>query len=173
MNDKYNKEDAYQTLELINFWISNIDTKTSFALAYVAVLMGFAFAHGTPTVFKEIMDTCPPAMASIFKLILVLALYGASMGATIHLFLAVIARVKNDSGKTSLLFFGAISEMSLNDYKSKILNMDDKDITKDLLEQVHTNSKICTRKIKRYNSGIVCLIIATVICFIGVAFGII
>ena len=47
MSDKYSKEDAYQTIDLINSWINNVDTKTSFALAYAAVLMGFAFANGT------------------------------------------------------------------------------------------------------------------------------
>lgn len=173
MSDKYNKGDAYQTLELINSWINNVDNKTSFALAYVAVLMGFAFAHGTPNVFKEIIKIYPPTCKTVLEMILVLALYGTSMGAIINLFMVVIARVKNDSGKNSLLFFGNISKMNLNDYKTKILNMDEKDITKDLLEQVYTNSIICAKKMKRYNSGIVCLIAATIICFVGVAFGII
>lgn len=173
MGDKYSKEDAYQTIELINSWINNVDTKTSFALAYVAVLMGFAFAHGTPAVFKELMNTCPPTKEIIIKLILVLALYITSILAVTNLFMAIIARVKNDSGKKSMLFFGTISTMSLNDYKAKVLNMDERDIIKDLLEQVHTNSKICSLKIKKYNQGIIFLIIATVICFVSVAFGIV
>lgn len=173
MSDKYSKEDAYQTIDLINSWINNVDTKTSFALAYVAVLMGFAFANGTSTVFQEAKNTCPLTCGIIFKLILVLMLYGASVGAIINLFMAVIARVKNDSGKKSMMFFGSISQMSINDYKAKILNMDEKDIIKDLLEQIHTNSRICMKKIKRYNKGIVYLIIATIICFVSVAFGII
>ena len=140
MGDKYSKEDAYQTIELINSWINNVDTKTSFALAYVAVLMGFAFAHGTPAVFKELMNTCPPTKEIIIKLILVLALYITSILAVTNLFMAIIARVKNDSGKKSMLFFGTI---------------------------------ICSLKIKKYNQGIIFLIIATVICFVSVAFGIV
>lgn len=34
-NQVYTKEDAYQNLEMINTWISSIDTKVSFALALV------------------------------------------------------------------------------------------------------------------------------------------
>ena len=96
MADKYSKEDAYQTINLINSWINNVDTKTSFALAYAAVLMGFAFANGTSAVFQEAKNTCPLTCGIIFKLILVLMLYGASVGAIINLFMAVIARVKNE-----------------------------------------------------------------------------
>ena len=33
------------------------------------------------------------------------------------------------------------------------MNMSDVDLTKDLLEQVHTNSCICTAKFKKYNIG--------------------
>ncbi len=173
MSDKYNKEDAYQTIALINSWINNVDAKTSFALAYVTALMGFAFTDGIPDVFTELKDASVWTFSLGLKLMVVSALYITSIGAILNLFMAIFARVKNDSGKKSMMFFGTIAEMNLNEYKAKTMNMDDKDITKDLLEQVHTNSRICTQKINRYNKGIKCLIIATAICFIIVAFGII
>ena len=39
-NPGFRKDDAYQTLTLINTWIGNIDTKISFALALAGVLIG-------------------------------------------------------------------------------------------------------------------------------------
>ena len=39
-NDSYTKDDAFKTLQIINTWISNIDTKTSFCLAFCAVMIG-------------------------------------------------------------------------------------------------------------------------------------
>ena len=37
-NRAFKKEDAYETLGIINTWIGNMDTKVSFALALAGVL---------------------------------------------------------------------------------------------------------------------------------------
>lgn len=34
----FEKEDAYRSLEMVNTWINNLDTKVSFALALVGAL---------------------------------------------------------------------------------------------------------------------------------------
>ena len=43
-NIVFKKEDAFQTLSMINTWIGNIDTKISFALALAGVLIGMIFS---------------------------------------------------------------------------------------------------------------------------------
>ena len=43
-NRAFKKEDAYETLGIINTWIGNMDTKVSFALALAGVLIGVIFA---------------------------------------------------------------------------------------------------------------------------------
>ena len=54
-DNKFSKEDAYQALELTNSWTNNADTKISFVLAYIAVLIGFVFYNaGTVHVQGEI-----------------------------------------------------------------------------------------------------------------------
>lgn len=185
-NEKYNKDDAYQTLELINSWINNIDAKISFALAYVSVLAGFVFANGSPAVFKEIVDLEVMAKGIVIKAAIVILLYITSFLSIVFMFLALKARIEKrsfwkrifaknirESNSKSVMFFGAIASNSLNDFKSKTMNMDNKEIIKDLLEQVHTNSKICMKKMKYYNSGLFWLFIATSFCFVSVAFNII
>ena len=174
MNDeKYTKDDAYHTLDLINSWINNVDAKTSFALAYVAVLIGFVFVNGSPSVLTDIASAEKTTACMVIKAIIVIALYGTSFLSTIFMFLAIKARTDNTSGKRSVMFFGTISDMELNDFKAKTLNMDEKDLTKDLLEQIHTNSTICSKKMKFYNKGIFWLVMATILCFLSVVFNII
>lgn len=41
----YKKEDAYETLGIINTWIGNMDTKVSFALTLAGVLIGAGKIH--------------------------------------------------------------------------------------------------------------------------------
>ena len=50
----FKKDDAYQTLSMINTWIGNIDTKISFALALAGVLIGMIFSGGIPNAFQRI-----------------------------------------------------------------------------------------------------------------------
>ena len=58
MNEyKFTKVDAYNTLNLINSWINNVDAKTSFALAFTAVLFGFIFIKGTPIMIFDILNS--------------------------------------------------------------------------------------------------------------------
>jgi len=45
-NRAFKKEDAYETLGIINTWIGNMDTKVSFALALAGVLIGVIFEKG-------------------------------------------------------------------------------------------------------------------------------
>lgn len=47
-NRTLKKEDAYETLSIINTWIGNMDTKVSFALALAGVLTGAIFEKGMP-----------------------------------------------------------------------------------------------------------------------------
>ncbi len=172
-DEKYTKDDAYHTLDLINSWINNVDAKTSFALAYVAVLIGFVFVNGSPSVFTDIQSTEKIVACMIIKAIIVIALYGTSLLSIIFMFFAIKARTNNISGKKSVMFFGTIASMELINFKAKTLNMGEKELTKDLLEQIHTNSSICTKKMKFYNKGIFWLIIATILCFVSVVFNII
>ena len=77
-NLAFNKEDAYQALSLINTWVSNIDTKTSFALALVGVLIGMIFSDGIPNAFQKIAEVSKLAELNggeILAAILVVLLY--------------------------------------------------------------------------------------------------
>jgi len=156
----FSKDDAYQTLEIINSWIGNMDTKVSFALAFVGVLIGSIFKEGLPNAFKKIEsipNICKAEATDILAVILVILLYGASLLAIIYFILAITARVQTQA--QSLFFFGSINKMQLSEYRNKINSLTEQD-----------NSRICTLKATYYNKGIKSLIATIGFWFICMIF---
>ena len=158
----FEKEDSYKLLELTNSWIGNMDTKASFLLAYLALVNGFVVSNGVPSIFSE-LPSIPTGVDIWLKKILAIALYLTLVSSLFLLLGTLTARLKGNKKKTSLLFFGEIASMSLNDYKAKILNRTEEELIKDVLEQIHTNSLICTKKSRYYNVGVRVTFIATVL----------
>lgn len=156
MGNKYDKEDAYRTLELINSWINNVDTKASFALAFQTFLIGSCINNGLPAGIKTFIDVTPKQRTCVIwiNVIAVSIFLIACTSASTYLLLTLVAKTRNKARKKSVMFFGTIAAYSLNDFKAKTMNMSESELIKDLLEQVHTNSEICMTKFQRYNMGI-------------------
>lgn len=169
--NKYTREDAYKALELTNSWINNVDTKASFGLAFIVALLAIVFYNaGTmPRAFEMLFKTKEEAntlCCVIFSAILVSCLYLTCLSAIISFFFAIRGRIKNQNIKNSMFFFGSIATMSLNEFKARTMGMNDKDLIKDILEQVHTNSCICKIKFKFYNIGLGLLVLSVILFFL-------
>jgi len=172
-NVAFKKEDAYQTLTLINAWISNIDTKISFALALAGVLIGMIFSGGIPNAFHRIAEVSKMSELNggeILAAILVGLLYLASFLSIVCFMWAIVARVKNLNNAPSLFFFGSIGKMELQSYREKVNKITERELVEDLEEQIHTNSRICSQKAKWYNRGIKFLLITIILWFICMSF---
>ncbi|MGC4019989.1 MAG: DUF5706 domain-containing protein [Muricomes sp.] len=153
----YTKEDAYQSLQMVNSWISNIDAKISFTMAFVAVLMGFVFSNGIPRVFIEISKlngVQQISCAQVFFCILVIALYLLCLLSIASLIMALTARVKNTSIDTSVFFFADIAKRTFDDLKNDMDYISEGKLLKDLQGQIYVNSQICTKKAKFFNYGL-------------------
>lgn len=103
-NRAFKKEDAYETLGIINTWIGNMDTKVSFALALAGVLIGVIFEKGIPNAFERITEVSKLAELSggeIIAAILVALLYLSSFISILCFMLSIIARVKNLNNASS------------------------------------------------------------------------
>lgn len=174
LQDKvFDKEDAYETLGIINTWIGNIDTKVSFSLALSGALIGVIFDKGMPHIFKRIAEVSNLKVLSggdLIGAILVVLLYLSSFISILCFMLSIIARVNNPSNAPSVFFFGSIGNMTLANYKKSVKAMNDQDIIDDLEEQIHTNSLLCSLKAKWYNKGMKCLLVAVVLWFICMIF---
>ena len=172
-NRAFKKEDAYETLGIINTWIGNMDIKVSFALALAGVLIGVIFEKGMPSAFERITEVSKLAELSggeIIAAILVALLYLSSFISILCFMLSIIARVKNLNNASSIFFFGSIGNMTLENYKSAVKDMDEKEMIDDLEEQIHTNSKICSLKAKWYNKGIKFLLATVILWFVCMIF---
>lgn len=169
----FTKDDAYQSLSMVNTWISNIDTKISFALALAGVLIGIIFSTGFPGALLRVGEVSKLSELNggeIIAAVLVCLLYIVSFLSILYFMLVIIARVKNLNNSQSIYFFGSISAMDLQDYKYKVNNMTEQEIIEDLEEQIHTNSKICIEKAKCYNRGIKFLLVTIILWFICMTF---
>lgn len=169
--DKYSKEDAYKTLELTNSWIGNADTKSSLGLAFIVALLAIIFNNTDtmPVAFQNLSTAINEQSVScctIIGTLLVIALYLSCVTTIIMFFKAIRGRIKTNTTKKSIFFFGTISTMSINEFKCKTMSSNDKEITKDILEQIHINSCICSVKFKFYNTGLWLLLSSTILYFV-------
>ena len=172
-NKAFDKEDAYETLGIINTWIGNIDTKVSFSLALSGALIGVIFDKGRPRIFRRIAEVSNLKLLSggdLIGTILVILLYLSSFMSILCFMLSIIARVNNPSNAPSVFFFGSIGNMTLANYKKSVKVMNNQDIIDDLEEQIHTNSLLCSLKAKWYNKGMKCLLAAVALWFICMIF---
>lgn len=169
-DNKYSREDAYQSLEMVNSWINNVDSKVSYALAFIGVIIGFVFIQGTPKAFTNISQADEITCRMLLESILVVLLYIASFLAIVFLVLAIIARTQFQTSKRSAFFFGTIANEEKNSYVERVTKMSEKEIIEDILGQVHINSGICLRKMKLYNIGITFFTISIILCFICMIF---
>lgn len=174
LQDKaFDKEDAYETLGIINTWIGNIDTKVSFSLALSGALIGIIFDKGMPHIFKRIAEVSNLKVLSggdLIGAILAILLYLLSFISILCFMLSIIARVNNPSNAPSVFFFGSIGNMTLANYKNSVKDMEEQDIIDDLEEQIHTNSMLCSLKAKWYNNGMKCLLATVILWFICMIF---
>ena len=172
-NKAFDKEDAFETLGIINTWIGYIDTKVSFSLALSGALIGVIFDKGMPRIFKRIAEVSNLQVLSggdLIGALLVALLYLSSFISILCFMLSIIARVNNPSNAPSVFFFGSIGNMTLENYKSAVKDMDEKEMIDDLEEQIHTNSKICSLKAKWYNKGIKFLLATVILWFVCMIF---
>ena len=169
----FDKEDAYETLGIINTWIGNIDTKVSFSLALSGALISVIFDKGMPRIFKRIAEVSNLRVLSggdLIGALLVALLYLSSFISILCFMLSIIARVNNPSNAQSVFFFGSIGNMTLVNYKSSVKDMEEQDIINDLEEQIHTNSVLCSLKAKWYNRGMKYLLATVILWFICMIF---
>lgn len=154
-----NEENVFTTLGVTNSWISNIDSKISFMLAFLAVLSGFILNNGLPQAYNSIKSLSSISEISgsqIISAILVTSLYILLFLSIFKFLNALTAKVDGDSSNSnqaSIFFFGSIGNKTLTTYTDEYLAITDEEAMKQVLEQVHTNSKICTKKVKDYNDG--------------------
>lgn len=171
-----NNEDILKTLERVNFWISNCDTKISFALAFAGVLLAGFFSSSiiTGSLGKLIDKAFKIDMtAKLWEvrildvtMLLLIAFTISVVVAVTYLFMglkgSIDASVYKEHGlmTDSVIFFGTIANQTFQSFKNKVMTIEANQVHNDLLSQIFINSKICRRKFRLYNNGVNYLIVS-------------
>ena len=152
----YTREDAYQTLDMVNTAIERIDTKVSIALAVVGVLIGSVFAVEFPDDFRfwdQIRNLEELSVLEVCSVLCVACLFVSGALALTCFVLAILSRSSKDAER-SVFFFGSISKMKLDAYRNRVNRMNNKQLLLDIEKQIHLCSEICVKKSKWYNAGL-------------------
>lgn len=164
------RESAQFTLEQVNAWINNVDGKVSNALAFSGVLIGFILIQGTPKAFTRLTTLESVGFSSFLNAALVVSLYVVSLVSICFFLSAVLCRVTIPSDIKSHLFFGSIQTMAYQEYCKEFKDLTEDAYIAELLEQIHTNSTICSKKVAYYNQGVWALFAAVILCFVCFVF---
>lgn len=177
-NRKYSKEDAYKTLDMINMWIGNADTKISYSLTFIGVLLGFFLTGSKPIKLSETISQIYSNGLQILKLkeiiilVLICAFTATSITAIVFLYKALKGRIDpkvyEEDGliTNSNIFWQTISKKSYVDFHNSINALNQENLIKEISSQVFINSKICTKKFENYNEGVKYIVISVIIFFV-------
>jgi len=159
-------DDLHRTLE----WIHNADIKNSILLSFIGIIMIplieilFSRASNISISFDSILlreQSLTFILYRFFLFVYFLLIPTTFLNSVFCFMSALYGRVnlKNIKNKNlikhSLIFFGTISTMEYNVYKTHILNQSLESRVDDLLSQIYINSVICSKKFKLYNQGLI------------------
>ncbi|QQK80440.1 hypothetical protein HUG20_11415 [Salicibibacter cibi] len=154
--------DAYKNLDRVNYWIQNVDTKSSYLLVFFGIILTIfltsGFASTSLMVIHEVFRNVNSVGQIIFLFIVIVTfLYFAfcSYKGLKNVLRSLVASTKNRLDR-SLLYFGDISSLSIDEFHKEVANLDDERLLKDIHSQTHIASLICQKKFKYYNKGIKC-----------------
>lgn len=163
--------DKQKTLDTINEWTQNCDTKASIILAELGVFFSIIFSSEIGKItFKLIKVSLDlkTVCSVIYLCILVIASILISLG--IYEFIRVLIPriVKNQS----IMFFGNVASYeNFEKYCDAVNACCDDAIEKDLLMQIYTASTICNRKFTNHKLGIILSSIGVALFVIWFLFG--
>lgn len=172
-NIDYQIEITTQTLERNLGFISNCDNKASIILTAVGVLLTIIL---TSEGLASIKDILKKSLSQItFLNFIYMFMFFSSviilLSGILFLISVLIARSsisETKGSKNSLIFFGGINSFNrIANYEKAIKKMDKKDLLDDLISQIYINSKIATKKYRKYNLGLKFTVIGFFL-FIGV-----
>ena len=166
--DKLNKvEIGIKRLEIINQWITNVDTKSSFVLAFFGVMLTLVFTSEVGNKMNAVFSysaSCDVNCNSIklfFSLLLVLLFYFFTLASSWCLYKTLSARLnmketsKYRGRKTeSNIFFSSIVSKDYNEFEREVNRENIKDFIHDLNSQIYINSCVVNEKFKYYNKSL-------------------
>lgn len=162
-----NTEKGLKKLELINQWIANCDTKSSFIFAFLGVLLTIIFSStiGEDMVnafsFEKAAKMDCDTVRNFLCLLCVIAFLAGVATTFYYIYFTLKAKIdpktytqaglKTDSN----IFYGTIASKKYESFKKECDDETDSDFINDINSQIFINSNIATEKFKNYNKSLV------------------
>lgn len=193
----YSKSDAYKTLDMVNMWIGNVDSKISYSLTFIGVLLGFFLTTKKPIEISKVANKIVKKIGEIYStgiqvvlkdiefkdiisviiLVLICIFIFTSVRAVIYLYKGIKGMINpeiyNERGlvTSSNIFWNSISNQKYNEFYKNISDLKKNELIKDISSQIFINSNICTEKFENYNKGVEYIVISVIIFFIYTILG--
>lgn len=152
-------------IELVNHWISNCDTKSSFILTFYGVVLTIIFTSaigGEMTscfAYVKAKDIAGESIKNFALLLITILFFITSIATFYQIYLTLKGRIdpklyqQKGLQEKSNIFFGSIASKTFEDFEKE--SDDDEDAyLNDLKSQVFINANIATEKFKHYNKSL-------------------
>ena len=142
-----------KNLERIHEWIRVVDQKIGIFLALQGVVITLFF----PRLLSWLSDNYNRLnfLGWLFISIGVIYIFCA----LIKSILALIPRLKNSDKEKSITYFGDIAEMTFEDFKRELVNLNEKDYENELIKQIYISAIIAKEKHLQFRESIIGFII--------------
>lgn len=171
MTQQEKKEYSTNTLKRIDEWIVDCDLKTSILMAFTSVIITFIFTSEyiiktLVIIFKDFIEywRMHTGVFCFSRLIIIgffITAYVFFIDGLYSLYLVLKAKTKatditsqNGIMSDSFTYFNHIQSINYLDYKNKIDNMSEEELTEDYLSQIYINSVRAEEKFNCYNKAL-------------------
>jgi hypothetical protein len=157
---------SIKKLELINQWISNCDTKSSFILIFYSVVLTIIFTSNiggqmiNSFYFTKVKEIDNESLGNFILLLLTIAFFITSIITFYQIYLTLKGRIdpkvyeENGLNTNSNIFFGSIATKTFETFQKESNNEDEAKYLNDINSQIYINSKIVYKKFKHYNKSL-------------------
>lgn len=167
-----NIDKSTKKLELINQWISNCDTKSSFILTFYGVVLTIIFTSsiggemiGSFSFTKAEKVNCE-SIGNFMLLLTTITFFITSVVTFYQIYLTLKGRIdtkvyqQNGLKTSSNIFFGSIASKTFESFENESNNEDEATYLNDLNSQIFINANIVSEKFKHYNKSLLWMFIS-------------
>ena len=133
-------------------WIRSVDQKISIFI----VFQGITITVLSPQIYSLVLKKSQH-VSFVYKVILIFS-FLLFLSEIILLLISLMARLKNKTNSKSLIYFGDIPEVSLNDYQKSVFNLNREIYKEDLIRQCYISARIASLKYKLFNKSVILFI---------------
>lgn len=167
-----NIDKSTKKLELINQWISNCDTKSSFILTFYGVVLTIIFTSNiggemiSTFSFSKAKEVNCESFGNFILLLTTIAFFITSVITFYQIYLTLKGRIdtkvydQNGLKTNSNIFYGSIASKTFESFENESNNEEELAYLNDLNSQVFINANIACEKFKHYNKSVLWMFIS-------------